>query len=178
MRNRIFVDMDGTLAEWQSAKKYEDLYDEGYFHNLPAMESVIEATKKLVNDERFEVFILSASLPDSVHAIPDKNIWLDRYLPEIDTDHRIFTDMSKPKTEFVPGGIRKSDVLLDDYSKNLHDWAYRGISIKVLNGINGTNGSWLSTNGEWVKNSWTPQEIYDEIVKILIGENKRRESTM
>ena len=77
---------------------------------------------------------------DALFCEAEKEAWLDRYLPEIDTQHRIFVPCGSPKSAFVPEGIKKSDVLLDDYSQNLHEW--KGKGIKLMNGINGTRGSW------------------------------------
>jgi hypothetical protein len=45
--------------------------------------------------------------------------------------------MGANKTEFVPGGIREGDVLIDDYNKNLEEWrAAGGTSVKFVNDIN------------------------------------------
>ena len=52
-KGRLFVDMDGTLAEWQSpvASSEEQLYrilkSRGYFRNLRPHTNVVEAVRKL-----------------------------------------------------------------------------------------------------------------------------------
>jgi len=157
---RLFVDMDGTLAEWKTLnlpiEQFEDaneaqhyLYEnylkkEGYYYNLAPQNKVIEAVKLIA--ERFkddiEIYTLSATIPNCP-AKQDKNRWLDKYLPEIDEAHRIFVPDGNNKVFYVPGGVSKNDFLLDDYSKNLSHWANSGgYGIKVLNGVNATKGTW------------------------------------
>ena len=154
---RLFVDMDGTLAMWHPTKKLEELYEEGYFKNLEPYEEVVEAIRQIYTFEpNVEVFILSAYLSDSSYALKEKNEWLDRYLPEIDKDHRCFCHCGTDKSAAVPEGIKETDVLLDDYTMNLNDWCPPGVGIKLLNGINDTHKSW---QGERISRLQPPTEI-------------------
>ena len=123
---RVFFDMDGTLAEWKAAKEPEDLYEKDYFLSLKPYQSVVEAAWKLYESGEAEVFILSAVLADSRYAIPEKNAWLGEYLPWVDIDHRLYVEGSVPKRLRVPGGVRMTDVLVDDYTKNLKEWPVFG----------------------------------------------------
>ena len=145
MKKRVFVDMDGTLAVWNKGKKTEDLYQPGYFAELVPQPTVVEAIKILANQckNEVEVFTLSTVLVDNPYAIPDKNRWLDRYLPEINAEHRIFVPGSIPKYLAVPDGIRANDTLLDDYTANLVSWSAFARGVKILNGINHSRGTWL-----------------------------------
>ncbi len=161
-RLRLFVDMDGTLAEFRSVDTLETLYEKGYFAELRPQETVVEGIKTFMNENQAaEVFILSSVLTDSPYAAAEKEAWLDRYLPEIDTQHRIFVPCGSPKSAFVPEGIKKSDVLLDDYSQNLHEWQGKGI--KLMNGINGTRGSW---QGARISADMTAAALCRELGKI------------
>lgn len=154
---RLFVDMDGTLAMWHPTKKLEELYEEGYFKNLEPYEEVVEAIRQIFTFEpNVEVFILSAYLSDSPYALNEKNEWLDKYLPEIDKDHRCFCHCGTDKSAAVPEGIKETDVLLDDYTVNLKDWCPPGVGIKLLNGINDTHKSW---QGERISRLQPPTEI-------------------
>ena len=139
MKN-LYVDMDGTLAVFHPITKIEDLYEKGYFDNLEPMTSVVEAVKLIAKHPEVQVFILSSVLTDSKYALEEKNHWLDKYLPEIPPERRFFPACGTAKRENVL--LQGKDFLLDDYSKNLHDWEPPGIGIKLLNGINGRFGSW------------------------------------
>lgn len=141
---RIFIDMDGTLAVWKPTKKIEDLYASGYFAVLPPQKEVVEAVHLLAKIPDMEVYILSAVFEDCRCAVFDKNRWLDRYLPEIKRECRIFASGATPKYMAVPGGIRPGDVLLDDYTVNLLCWAAQegAVGVKLLNGINHSRSTW------------------------------------
>lgn len=144
---RLFVDMDGTLAVFNPVDTLEKLYEKGYFFNLKPQMNVIDGIRYIIrNNPEIEVFILSAVLSDSIYAIPEKNAWLDKYLPEVDVKHRLYPKCEENKKEFLEhkqGGIDPNDFLLDDYSKNLHSWDPPAKGIKVMNGINGKNGTWV-----------------------------------
>lgn len=143
VKQRLFVDMDGTLAVFKPVDEMETLYEEGYFKNLEPQRNVVEAIKEIVSKHpEIEVNILSAYLTDSKYALQEKNEWLDRYLPEVDRDHRIFVPCGTDKKEGIREDIRSNDFLLDDYTKNLNEWQPPARGIKLLNGINHTRGSW------------------------------------
>lgn len=164
MKRRLFVDMDGTLAEWKPTTKFEDLYEKNYFFDLAPYENVVEAVRKIVKEEPdIEVFILSAYLTDSDYALTEKQAWLDKYLPEIDQEHRIFcTCQTKVnKKEYAPGGILETDRLLDDYTMNLNDWEPPAVGIKLINGINDTHKSWI---GERISRFESPDTLKESIV--------------
>ena len=165
-RYRLFVDMDGTLAEFQSVDTLETLYERGYFANLQPINSVIEAIKK-INDEEpnIEVFILSAVLSDSEFALKEKNEWLDKYIPQIDNSHRIFTECGKCKNDYIQGGVSNKDFLLDDYTMNLNEWEPPAVGIKLLNGINGTKGTWTKKKVSYDKESSVLSEDICNIIK-------------
>ena len=161
-KKRLFVDMDGTLAVWNPTKKLEDLYEKGYFRNLEPYENVVKTIRDIVvNEPDIEVFILSAYLSDSPYALKEKEEWLKEHLPEIDKDHYCFCHCGTDKSLAVPGGIRYTDRLLDDYTVNLKDWEPPAIGIKLMNGINGTKGSWQGLRigkdspyiGEYIRNA-------------------------
>ncbi len=137
---RLFIDMDGTLAEWKSASSPEELLEKGYFYNLRPLSSV-KMVKMLAGT--FDTYILSAVIPDSAYAKSDKLAWLNKYLPKIPKDHILFSVDGLSKREFAKnlfGKVTRYDVLLDDYSKNLDDWGKSGTPVKFLNGINGGSG--------------------------------------
>lgn len=163
---RLFVDMDGTLAQFQKVTELEDLYRPGYFRSLKPQQSVVYAAGLLCRcSQQVEVFILSAVLSDSGSAREEKNAWLDQYLPVVDAEHRIFLPCGKEKAAYVPNGVGPQDFLLDDYTANLNDWVQQGgRGIKLLNGINHTLGSWKQSK---VRFDREPSQLSYELLCIL-----------
>ena len=159
MKHRVFIDMDGTLAEYRSTEDWNDLYQENYFLTLAPNVAVCEAVRDLLEGkwgEEVEVFILSAYLVDSPYALKEKNAWLDVFFgpDSIDAAHRVFVPCGENKADHVPGGIRPDDILLDDYTKNLAEWeAAGGRGLKLLNGINATKGTWRSARVSMRRNA-------------------------
>lgn len=168
-KQRLFVDIDGTLAVFKPVDTLETLYEKGYFLNLAPHENVVAAVKEIVtNHPEIEVNILSAYLTDSKYALQEKNEWLDRYLPEIDQTHRIFVPCGSDKKEGI-GGIRSDDFLLDDYTHNLNEWQPPARGIKLLNAINHTRGSW---EHDRIRYDRTPTDLADGIISIMRDERR------
>ncbi len=178
---RLFVDMDGTLAEWRNITlkidtdedraKVLDILNEilltpGYYSSLKPHEAMIEAVKELAEMD-FEIYILSCAIEkDGIPSpITEKIEWLKQYLPFIPEDHRIFVPDGKNKADYIPGGISANDFLLDDYTKNLKDFENAGGSgIKVCNYVNGSKGRWT---GSSVSISYRPEEIASAVRQIV-----------
>ena len=178
--HRLFVDMDGTVAEWKSVSSYDELYEKGYFLSLKPYQTVVDAIR-LIHEEIpiVDIFTLSAVFPDSPYSIPEKNSWLDIHMPFIDKGHRLFIWNGIPKHGGVPGGIRLHDTLLDDYSKNLFEWesdaAVTGAKgVKLLNGINSTHGTWQRVwRGSCVSRCSPPREIMISILGYMFDGDLR-----
>ena len=108
------------------------------FRDLPPYQTVLDAVKILCNTKpELDVYALSAYMPENPYAVHEKNAWLDAYLPEIDSEHRIFVACGSSKARAAANRLKtpcidNSFVLLDDYSVNLHEWkANRGSCIKL-----------------------------------------------
>lgn len=166
MKKRLFVDMDGTLAVFRSVDAIEELYEQGYFENLQPHKNVCDAISKIVEQNDVEVFVLSAYLSDSAYALDEKNRWLDKYMPCIDAEHRVFTPCGSDKKLAVPDGIRTDDTLLDDYTYNLLSWDPPAHGLKLLNGINHTNGTWTK---ERISIAANADELADKILNSCSG---------
>jgi len=142
---KIFFDMDGTLTEWRVIASEEELYEKGYFSSLEPNESVVASARKLAQAGD-EIYILSCVLTDSAYAQQEKEEWIRRYAPFIPAENWLFVPYGEKKSEFIAGRLgelTRDDVLVDDYTENLRDWTeHRGLAIKVMNGVNGTKGTW------------------------------------
>lgn len=157
---RLFIDMDGTLAEFKKIDTLEQLYEEHYFLSLKPLENVVQAVKILIEKHlELEVYILSAFLTDSPYALKEKNKWIDTYLPEVDEAHRIFTPCGQDKKNYID--IREQDVLLDDYTHNLSLWQPPARGIKLLNGINHTKRTW---KGACIQYNKEAEELVKDIL--------------
>ena len=165
-RQRLFVDMDGTLAEFKTVDTLETLYEKDYFLHLKPNENVLGAIKQLIADNDFDVYILSAYLTDSRYALEEKNAWLDKYLPELPQEKRLFVPCGTDKSVAVPGLIRPDDYLLDDYTNNLSEWEPPAKGIKLINGINHTNGTW---QGDKIQFTHAPEELSSMISDVMKG---------
>lgn len=167
----LFVDMDGTLAEWNtSLPNYaKEIFMPGYFRDRPAYPMVVQAIKMLIYSRAVEVFVIS-SVIDEPHAIADKNSWLDKHIPELDNSHRIFCKCGETKADKVREETGRFDgycVLLDDYSVNLHQWETSGgTAIKLLNGINGNNGTWKGI--KLSRFACNPADLKDKVLAAIV----------
>ena len=139
---RVFFDMDGVLAEYREVP-YEEMLKEGYFGDLAPQKEAVEALKQLAEDPRFEVYTLSAVIRENPWALGEKQEWLRRQLgSSFSRIGSIFPYCGEDKASAVPGGIRPTDILIDDYNANLRSWEKSAVAIKFLNGINNRHGSW------------------------------------
>ena len=134
--------MDGVLAEYRDVP-YEDMLKEGYFGELAPQEEAVRALRLLADDPQIELYTLSAVIRESPYALGEKQNWLKEQLGScLDSVVSIFPYCGESKTASVPGGIRPTDILIDDYNANLRDWEKSAVAIKFLNGINNRHGSW------------------------------------
>lgn len=185
----LFVDMDGTLVHFrQNGEKYidlngeeryfhlDDIYEVGYYHPdcLKPEKNVLNAIKLLAKDSVFSIYVLSAVEPRSATAYIDKNRWLDKYLPEVGSNHRVFMPCGSKKLDYVNLTNGVLNVLLDDYTRNLKEWTSNStsnIGVKILNGINDTHKSW---QGDRIQGSISPETIASSLTAIAQREIDKR----
>ena len=164
-RKRLFIDMDGTLAEYRTFESMEQYFQNGYFSSLKPLQHVVDAIKEFhKNNPNVEIYILSACPADS-NAPAEKDEWLDKYLPEVKKENRIYTIIGQNKRDFIPGGINRNDFLFDDYPHNLHDWCKEGSGIKCFNGLNANSEKW---QGSCVSYKNTASHIAKALADIIV----------
>ena len=109
----VFVDMDGTLVEWQSSP-IDEVMSPGYFQNRRPMGSMIQAAKNLMKMGH-PIYITSKVISGTT-AVEDKNIWLDRHFPQIRRENRFFIPYENKNKNIIPlsGGVKPYYILIDD----------------------------------------------------------------
>ncbi|MEE0930531.1 MAG: hypothetical protein UIM53_05980 [Acutalibacteraceae bacterium] len=162
---RYFIDIDGTLAVYIS-KNYPWWEIDGIFRVLKPQEQVLQAVRDLIHNQE-EVYILTAYHRETPQVKDDKIFWLRKHLPEVSLDHQIYTFCGEDKTLYISEGVKPTDILLDDFNKNLEKWREAGgIGIKLLNGLNSKH-SW---GGLSIQAQEASKNIFDTLVNIHTAE--------
>lgn len=116
----IHIDLDGVIADFNKARdehplgqvtpykgrpdKLPDIYKD-----LEPITGAIESVTKLLEDERFEVFILSSAPWDNPNAWTHKRIWVEKHFGKAIRNRLILTK----RKDLVIG-----DILVDDLPWN------------------------------------------------------------
>lgn len=170
---RLFVDMDGTLAKWNNVA-FEQLYEEGYYRNLEPNKRLLNDIKYILQKGDYDIYVLSAYLTDSKYALQEKKEWLKEHLPELPEEKQLFVPFGESKAAFFDKNnltpITATDILLDDYTKNLLEWKeWGGTGVKCLNGINHTNKTWQGDAYSLEEQFYTTSTGEHRIAKELIA---------
>ena len=134
--NKIFLDLDGTLARFNVRNALERFdKEEGFFARLKAYKD-IEIVNELAKTNK--LFIISAS--PNEQADKDKMFWIDKYLPNINVENITICRIGENKAKIIQDKynitINEQCYLLDDYTKNLNEWEnVGGIGIKRLTSV-------------------------------------------
>lgn len=162
--------MDGTLSRFHDEALYlERMWEEDFFQNLKPFEQIVNAVNELSKRSDVEVFVLSAAIEgEPPYCQAQKHNWIDKYLPNIDSEHRIFTKVGTDKTKYILNGISKDDFLCDDYNKNLDEWKQSGgTSIKCKNNINHRGLVDPLWTGPIIENDNPPNHITDKFLSYM-----------
>ena len=178
----LYVDMDGTLARFHDTEKrfIEEMWTPGFYVNMKPFENLTAGLALFIRKHPdVDVNLLSAVLDTDPPFIEgEKNAWMDRYLPEIDGKHRIFTKAGEDKSQYID--LDNFDCfLLDDYNKNLYEFeAAGGMGIKFCNDINhrgmgeyGGSKGFLWT-GAMVHYESSPEKLCRDLEEIIFGKTK------
>ena len=171
MSRRFFIDMDGVLALFEQAS-IEEMTTPGFFISRKPVQNVIDMTDRLIEKsgrEDIEVYVLSSYLLPVSKA--EKIAWNEKYT-HIPFENQIYVPYGESKADaFMSiGGIRETDVLLDDFSPNLREWDKYGVGVKLYNGINGTKGTW---KGFSIHGNMDPDRMAQQLDGISFMESVR-----
>ena len=173
-KTKIYIDMDGTIARFHDENLYlERMFEKGFFAGLKPFDNAVEAIKHIIdNHPNVDVYVLSATIT-TPYCLAEKNAWLDKYLPNIDKDHRIFTSLNVPKSEAIGHQLTDKDILIDDYNKNLLEWEKAGgSSVKAKNNINHRGLYGALWNGELIDVTDTADSIVERLTEIIVSREK------
>lgn len=175
----FFFDADGVLFRYdRDAYVGEDPLwlrkNSHYFRNLEPDRRLLKVMDNLFKEIRYtgdNVYILTSLVNNGMifnEHFHDKIVSFNKWFPYIDIDHIIIS--SGPKREVVEyitdNTLSDTDILIDDYNKNLLDWERSGgTSIKYCNGINNPD----SFNGMRI----LPDTPADTILNDLLSISKR-----
>ena len=121
----LYIDMDGVVVDYDAgAAEFKRRFphiefpqsEYGFFVNLLPLNDGIEAVKKLIASDKYDVWILTRPSPKNPPCYMEKRIWIERYFGMELCEQLI---ISTNKT------LSKGAYLIDDW-----DWDFEGEHIK------------------------------------------------
>lgn len=181
---KIFIDMDGVLAEWNPAGAVGEppLWQKPgshYFLTPKPDERIKDTLVKLIEFYPEDTYVISQIHNQGSIAMPtikDKKEWLQTHIPEFDLRKFIPVishDDEKSKSRVVRQKFKDDNnimVLIDDRNENLVAWTEVGINmvgVKYLNGINKPE----SYIGPQIDKNMTTEDIIS-FIRLLAGQDK------
>lgn len=132
--NRIFIDMDGVLVDFDAIKRaLNKTGDEvkiipGIYRQMHPFDGALEGAKNLMG-ARYDVFIATKPPTGYPEAYADKVSWVLQYLPELKRKIIITHDKGLLGDE--------GDILIDDRPHKANCEQFKGTLIKVLHPTQG-----------------------------------------
>lgn len=167
MAKRIFIDMDGTIADIHGEENWYERVknEEDFFKKLNPFTNLIVALFLIsLKYPKEEVELFSLSAIEKSFAKTAKDEWIAKEASFINESNRIYTKCGDRKADYV-GPITKDDILLDDYSKNLIEWVEAGgTAIKVRNNINCSGKTW---KGDTIYNQDSVSKIMQKLDLVI-----------
>lgn len=166
----IYFDMDGTLAYFNNRIcSIEDLLEPNYFYNLAPIENMVQCMNILLasHEKDVNIYILSSCINEN--AKQQKDRWLDKHIPLLKKEDRIYVPFSKNKADYVKNKDNLN-ILIDDYNSNLVEFNNQNknfVSIKAVNDINDVHGTW---KGERLYYTQSPFSLMVKIRHVFIEE--------
>lgn len=116
----VYIDLDGTIADFEKARKNHPLSSQTpyigrpdrlpeVYKDLEPIDGSIMAVKELLQNKKYEVYILSSAPWDNPDAWTHKRLWVERYFGKAIRNRLI---LSKRKDLMI------GDILIDDSPYN------------------------------------------------------------
>lgn len=149
----IYIDMDGVMSlydysVYQDTEHPWDALGAHTFRNSkpdPFMQAYLGELVKLIPDNETVLTNISPRTVDiKFEQMVDKLWWIKEYYSMMSLCNVIFSESDKRNSIERIRGMKlcKSDILIDDYNKNLYAWLNAGgTAIKYLNCVN-SKGMW------------------------------------
>lgn len=160
-KTRLFIDMDGTTSRFHDEVQYlERMFEEGFFRDLKPFEDVTNGFKRFAEQNTdIELYILSTTIDgEPPYCKTEKNEWLDKYMPYISAENRLFVPQGESKAAFAytHSGASRGDlmILFDDYNRNLREWEAWDSNFRAVKCINNINNKGLGAYGGEVGHLW------------------------
>jgi len=103
-------------------KAFEIINSPGFFGSLEPIEGAIEIIEKLVNDDKYEVFIISS--PSNEFSVYEKYKWIQKNLPYFDIRNLILVGNKGELLSRING---ENSILFDDCPEYLNK--FNGVSV-------------------------------------------------
>ncbi|HXU93368.1 MAG TPA: hypothetical protein VFP33_06900 [Gallionella sp.] len=132
MMNRVFVDMDGVIVDFDAYKQRMGMTGDevkkhpGAYLAMPAIPGAIDAVRSIIG-MGYEVFIATKPPTGIPYAYSDKAAWIMEYLPEL--KRRIIITHDKG----LLGGV--GDFLCDDRPHKANCEQFAGTLLRFVDGF-------------------------------------------
>jgi len=90
----LLIDMDNVIVDFYShpylnverdVYNHPNIYLEKYFEYLRPLENAIETVRKIIQLDKFDIYICTQPLATSPHSFSEKATWIKRWLPELES---------------------------------------------------------------------------------------------
>ena len=95
-RVAMFIDMDGTIVEYQVFEKEELMYEKGKFFEGRPLNIIIDKLKKINKIENIDLYILTLARSNNI--VEEKKQWLKKYVDFVKEENWII--LNKEKGEY------------------------------------------------------------------------------